>query len=133
MIFLLLLPGMEVYTLFRFFESAPLAAGFYLLAATALGWLMMRAAKVGLAETIRRLTQQGGRPGALLVFGKLWAMGALLFFPGYITDCMALFLLLLPGGLFGGNDEGENKTDSKRMGGRRIVDVEGREDSESGH
>ena len=117
---------MEVYTLFRFFESAPAAAGLYLLVVTGLGWLMMRAAKVGFAETIHRLTRRGGGPGALLVFGKLWAMGALLFFPGYITDFIALILALLPGGFFGGND--------RRGGGKsgRIVDIEGREDSESG-
>ena len=117
---------MEVYTLFRFFESAPLAAGLYLLFVTGLGWLMMRAAKAGFAEIFRRLTRQGGHPGALLVFGKLWVMGALLFFPGYVTDFIALMLALLPGGLFGARDG--------RGGGKggRVVDIAGREDSDSG-
>ena len=116
---------MEVYTLFRFFESAPLPAGLYLLAATGGGWLMMRAAKVGLAETVRRLTERGGGPGGLLVFGKMWAMGALLFFPGYITDVLALLLLAAPGGFFpdqnrrgrGGRDKG-------------ITEIHGREDGD---
>ena len=128
LIFLLLLPGMEVYTLFRFFESAPWLALAYLCAAGAVGWLLMRVAKVGVAETVRRLVEQRGRPAALLIFGKMWAVGALLFFPGYITDCLALALLLLPGGIFSGGKnrgggESENGSGEKR---RRVVEVEGR-------
>ena len=109
---------MEVYTLFRFFESAPLFAALYLLLATGGGWLMMRAAKVGLSETIRRLTQQGGNPGGLLIFGKMWAMGALLFFPGYITDFLALLLLAAPGRVFGDKNK------------KRITEIQGREDAD---
>ena len=94
---------MEVYTLFQFFANAPLLASLYLLAATGLGWLMVRAAKVGFAETLRRLADGVGRgesPRALFVFGKMWAVGALLFFPGYITDCIALVVAFDAGRCF---------------------------------
>lgn len=130
MIFLLLLPGAEVYTLFQFFASAPLWASLYLLAATGLGWLMVRAAKVGFAETLRRLADGVGRgesPRALFVFGKMWAVGALLFFPGYITDFIALLFLLTPNVVFRGESRRENEA-----GEKRVVDVEGREDSDAG-
>lgn len=145
---LLLLPGMEVYTLFGFFESAPLAAALYLAAAAGGGWLLMRAAKVGVAETLRRFGAEGGRPGALLLFGKLWTMGALLFFPGYITDALALLLLAAPGSFFpdknARRNDGENEWDEVdgreewdendgRGGGkgrRAILEIEGREEKE---
>ena len=122
---------MEVYTLFRFFESAPWTALAYFCAATAAGWLLMRAAKIGLAETIRRLVEERGRPAALLAFGKMWAVGALLFFPGYITDFLALSLLLLPGGIFLQDDNrakrpGPEAGSRPGQGKRRIVDIEGR-------
>ena len=123
---------MEVYTLFRFFESAPWLALAYLCAAGGIGWLLMRVAKVGVAETVRRLVEQRGRPAALLVFGKMWAVGALLFFPGYITDCLALALLLLPGGIFsGGKNRGGGESENGSSGKpRRVVEVEGRVDSD---
>ena len=130
LIFLLLLPGAEVYTLFQFFASAPLWASLYLLTATGVGWLLVRAAKVGFAETLRRLADGVGRgesPRALFVFGKLWAVGALLFFPGYITDFIALLLLLTPGVVFR-----EERRRGGGTGGEKIVDVEGREDSDAG-
>ena len=116
---------MEVYTLFRFFESAPLPAALYLLAAAGGGWLMMRAAKVGVSETVRRLAEQGGNPGGLLVFGKMWAMGALLFFPGYITDVLALLLLAAPGGFF--PDQNNKRGDGRE---NRITEIHGREDGD---
>lgn len=121
MIFLLLLPGAEVYTLFRFFESAPLAAFCYLLAACGIGWLLMRAAKVGFFETVRILMERGGHPGALLTFSKIWVVGGLLFFPGYITDLLALALLFYPA-----DDSGKNGGGEKRQSAGRVVEIQGR-------
>ena len=113
----------------EFFASAPVAAGLWLVATLAGGWVLMRAAKIGLAETIRRVAESGGRPGGLLVFGKLWAVGALLFFPGLITDAVAAALMILPGGLFRGGESAVRESRSD-IEARIVEDDGGVDDSE---
>lgn len=92
---------MEVYLLFNWIADAPLPALAYLAAVTALGFVCVKIAKVGFAEFLRQLAAarrgdinaEGGR--ILLGLGKMWVVGVLLIFPGYLTDLAAAAVWLL--------------------------------------
>lgn len=109
---LLLLPGAEIYLLFEWFGEAPGWALAYLALTAAAGLFLMRIARVGFGEMARRWaqTQSAGRvsPWAFVLFGKMWFVGLLLTFPGYITDFIALCVILA--GLFAA-PKGENNGD----------------------
>ena len=59
----------------------------------------MRRAKAGFREVVSQM-RDGASLDAILKFGKLWLVGALLFFPGVISDALAILALLLPGRIF---------------------------------
>lgn len=111
---------MEVYLLFSWIADAPLVAILYLICATLAGVFCIFWAKAAMREIFARLRDiERGGLGALLVFGKLWLIGALLLFPGYLTDMLALYLALFrraPGGKGGGGGGGDE----------RVLEVRGR-------
>ena len=96
LIVLLLAPLLEIYLAMRWLFSSPLAAGLYLAGAAIIGALLMKFAKIGVREAMRMLSDGGAPIGAAISFIKIWLAGALLFFPGYITDALAILILLLP-------------------------------------
>jgi len=100
---IILLPSMEVYLLFSWIADAPFFALPYLAATILLGFVCMGVAKIGVADIIQHVTQT--RRGellpestrALLALGKMWVIGVLLIFPGYLTDILAVLIWLLAG------------------------------------
>ena len=96
---LLFFPAVEVYLLFRWLESDPVFASLWLACATLGGLYLVRRAKAGFREVVSQM-RDGASLDAILKFGKLWLVGALLFFPGVISDALAILALLLPGRIF---------------------------------
>jgi UPF0716 family protein affecting phage T7 exclusion len=93
----LLLPVLEIYLLISWVVESPLVALLYLFITMGLGALLIKVAKIGFGEIIRIMREQSGAGlGALIGFGKLWAVGILLFFPGYLSDVLALAIALFP-------------------------------------
>ena len=68
----------------------------YWAATAALGAFMLHFAKIGFGEAMARLRR--GRAAAAMFggFAAVWFAGALLVFPGYISDIAALLVLVLP-------------------------------------
>ncbi len=81
----------------------------------------MRRAKAGFREVVSQM-RGGASLDAILKFGKLWLVGALLFFPGVISDVLAILALLLPGRIFSA------KTNQRRESPRIIEGEYERED-----
>lgn len=65
----------------------------------AAGAFCIMLAKAGMGEVLARLREVNrGNVRSLLLFGRLWVAGVLLLFPGYLTDILALLVLLAPSG-----------------------------------
>ncbi len=116
--------------LFSWIGESPGVALAYLALTLLAGVLLMRLARIGFFELLRRWGEraQAGEaaasPWALFLFGKMWIVGALLFFPGYITDAMALALVCFsffaaPKNDGGGNDGGTS--DDGMLRARAVV------------
>lgn len=119
---------MEVYLLFSWIGESPTIALLYLSLSTVAGFVFMALAKAGLRDIFGRMrglvdgSERGGR--MFLLLGKLWFVGALLLFPGYLTDIAALYLLLF---VRGGRDDGRDDGQSKRRSGEGdVVETRGR-------
>ena len=114
---------MEVYLLFSWIGDAPVPALLYLSLSTVAGVACMRLAKAGMRDIFARLRGAAGitEAGGLLTLGKLWFVGALLLFPGYLTDIAAVLILLLVGG--GGKpDRKDGQDDMVEVRGRLLDD-----------
>lgn len=96
---------MEVYLLFSWIDASPLPALSYLAVSSIAGLGCLRLAKAGLREMLSRLRglEEGREVHQMLQLGKLWFVGALLLFPGYLTDIAALYMALVIRG--GGQQE----------------------------
>ncbi len=97
LIILLFMPLADIVLALRWIFSS-WAGGLYFLAAAAVGALMMKFAKIGFGAALRLLRDKEVPPAAIAGFAKIWVAGALLFFPGYLTDALAVCVLLLPVG-----------------------------------
>ena len=93
-IVVLVLPFAELYFFFGWIESSPAVALSYMGLTMAAGVFCMRFAKAGFGEFLRRARHERVSPLALLLFGKLWLAGALLFFPGVMSDVLAAAMWL---------------------------------------
>ncbi|MGI9307215.1 MAG: FxsA family protein [Gammaproteobacteria bacterium] len=95
LIILLLAPLLDIFLLLRWLFDSPLAAGLYWAAATALGMLLLKFAKIGFAEMAARM--RGGRVQLSMFggFAAIWFAGALLCFPGYLSDAAALAVFVM--------------------------------------
>lgn len=87
---------MEVYLLFSWIGDAPVAALLYLIASMSAGAACLLLAKAGLRDFLSQLgaLRRGAAPDFFLQLGRLWLVGVLLLFPGYLTDIAALLVLL---------------------------------------
>ena len=94
---------MEVYLLFSWIADSPVFGLSYVVVTILLGFACINLAKIGFADVIQHVTQTRrgellpGSMRALLVLGKMWAVGVLLIFPGYLTDILAVAIWLLVG------------------------------------
>ncbi|MGI9338038.1 MAG: FxsA family protein [Gammaproteobacteria bacterium] len=90
----LLLPGAEVYLLFDWFGDAPGWALAYLVLTSAAGVFLMRLARAGFGAILQGWSQRSS-PLSFILLGKMWLVGALLLFPGYLTDGIALMVIII--------------------------------------
>lgn len=90
---ILLLPGAEVYLLFDWFGDSPAWALVYVLLTSAAGVFLMRLARAGFGAILRGWEKRSS-PWSFIIFGKMWFAGALLLFPGYLTDILALAVVV---------------------------------------
>lgn len=96
LLFIVLPPLLDLYLALRWLFSSPLLAGLYFTIAAAAGVLLVRFAKIGVGEAVKMLSAGDAPIGAAIGFMKIWLAGALLFFPGYLSDAIAIIVLLLP-------------------------------------
>ena len=98
LILLLLPPLLDIYLMCSWlWESTPVALA-YLVATMLLGGGMIKLAKIGVGEGFRLMRENRASPTLIIRFIRIWLGGALLFFPGYLSDVLALLVLLFPGG-----------------------------------
>ncbi|MGI9298018.1 MAG: FxsA family protein [Gammaproteobacteria bacterium] len=96
LIVLLLAPPLDIFLAVRWLFLSPWTAAAYLAATAAVGALLMKFAKIGVGEAANMLRAGNAPPVAVAGFLKMWLVGALLFFPGYLSDVLAAGALLLP-------------------------------------
>ena len=102
----LLLPGAEVYLLFDWFGDSPGWALVYVVLTSAAGIFLMRLARAGFGAIVRSWSQRSS-PWSFVLFGKMWFVGALLVFPGYLSDIIALVIIVA--GLFAPSPVADNR------------------------
>ena len=95
LILLLLLPLSDIYLAFSWINESPLVALLYFAATTILGILLMKFAKIGFGEVTKLFHSGHVDPRLLAGFAGFWVAGALLFFPGYLSDIVAALLFIL--------------------------------------
>ncbi|MGU9951986.1 MAG: FxsA family protein [Gammaproteobacteria bacterium WSBS_2016_MAG_OTU1] len=95
LILLLLLPLLDIYFAVTWLFESPVIASLYFLATTVLGIFLMKFAKVGFGEMMRLLQNGVANPRLLAGFAGFWVAGALLFFPGYFSDIVAVLFFIL--------------------------------------
>lgn len=97
MIIVLSFPVLEVYTLVQIHHYI----GWWVIALLAggvlAGWLLIVGERLSFFARITMALQSGGSPvRALINSGRNMIAGALLIFPGILSDLLALFVLLMP-------------------------------------
>ena len=100
LILLLGTPLLDIFLAFSWLFDSPVAAGVYLAATMLAGGLMLKFAKIGAAEAVNMVSQHNVAIFAVIGFVRIGVAGALLLFPGYISDVLAVILLCLPGKWF---------------------------------
>ena len=95
-IILIILPILDIYLALSWLFDAPTFALIYFAITMGIGAFLIKLAKVGVKEVFRLLSTQAVSPLAAIGFIKLWIIGAFLFFPGYISDILALIIWWLP-------------------------------------
>ena len=101
LIALLSLPALEIYVLVQIYHLIGGWVFFLLLSSAFVGWSMIAAERVTFFARINLALQSGRSPfGVLISSGRAMLAGALMIFPGVITDVIALLVLLIPARLF---------------------------------
>jgi UPF0716 protein FxsA len=98
LLFVLLFPAMEIYTMFQLAD----VIGWWLLAWLLLdgvaGWFLLREESMAIVGRLAFTVQSGQSPfAALWQSGRTLLAAVLLIFPGVLSDAIALILLLWPG------------------------------------
>lgn len=98
-------PVLEAWVLFRLGDAFGIWVLVWLVAAAVVGVMLIRFEKLVWAVRVaNQLRQQGSPVTALLASVRSLVAGLLLIFPGVISDCLALLVLVWPlssGGPFG--------------------------------
>lgn len=79
--------------LFSWLSDSPGRAIAYLLLTSVVGVLLMKAARAGFGAIMRGFSRNAS-PWSFILLGKMWFAGALLLFPGYLTDIIALLIII---------------------------------------
>ncbi|MBT6356395.1 MAG: FxsA family protein [Nitrosomonadales bacterium] len=97
-IFLILLPGLELAGIIYFFNLYGWWFFLYLVLMAILGWQLIKEEKANALSKLAGLVSKGGTPAeAIMGIAKNLLAGVLFLFPGVITDVFGL-LILLQGG-----------------------------------
>ena len=97
-IFLILLPGLELAGIIYFFSLYGWWFFLYLVSLGILGWQLIKEEKANALSKLAGLVSKGDTPGeAIMGVAKNLLAGVLFLFPGVITDIFGL-LILLQGG-----------------------------------
>lgn len=102
LIVVLSFPALEIYTLVQIYQHI----GWWIIAllagAALAGWLLIVEERLAFFARLVMTVQAGGSPlRALFESGRTMVAGALLIFPGVISDMLAILVLLIPARLFG--------------------------------
>jgi len=97
-IFLILLPGLELAGIIYFFSLYGWWFFLYLVSLAILGWQLIKEEKANALSKLAGLVSKGGTPGeAIMGVAKNLLAGVLFLFPGVITDIFGLLILLQSG------------------------------------
>lgn len=90
------LPIIDFVLMLQWIAAAPVIAIVYLIATIGVGIFCVKFAKVGFRELLRQM-QAVDKTDAriLLILAKLYIVGGLLAFPGYLSDIFAVVFWLL--------------------------------------
>ncbi|MCL5061247.1 MAG: FxsA family protein [Candidatus Thermoplasmatota archaeon] len=95
---LLSFPVLEAIGIFRVADAIGGWVLLWLLLAAVAGVMLIRVERVAWGARLLFSVQSGAHPlAALLASGRILLAGGLLVFPGFISDAIALVLLLIPG------------------------------------
>lgn len=98
LLFVLLFPAMEIYTMFLLADRIGWWLLVWLLLSGFAGGLLLREESMAIFGRLALAAQNGQSPfAALWVSGRTMLAGVLLIFPGAISDAIALILLVWPG------------------------------------
>ena len=94
-IFLILLPGLELAGVIYFFNIYGWWFLLYLILIAILGWQLIREEKANAFSKLTGLMSRGGNPAeAIMGSAKNFLAGILFLFPGVITDVFGMLILL---------------------------------------
>jgi len=97
-IFLILLPGLELAGIIYFFNLYGWWFLFYLISIAILGWQLIKEEKANALSKLTGLMSKGGNPAeAIMGSAKNFLAGVLFLFPGVITDIFGLLILFQRG------------------------------------
>jgi UPF0716 protein FxsA len=129
LIVLLSFPALEIYLLFRAAEIVGLWVLAWLALAFVAGWALIAQERIAFLPRLMESAVSGSPLSALLDTSRFMLAGFLLMFPGFISDLIALVLLLLPGGHPPGSSPGRGRREGPAgdiiEGEARRVDPEG--------
>jgi UPF0716 protein FxsA len=97
LIVLLTFPALEIYLLFKAGEIIGLWVLAWLAITFVAGWTLIAQERLAFLPRLMESAASGSPFSALLNSSRLMLAGFLLMFPGFISDIMALVLLMLPG------------------------------------
>ena len=98
LLFVLLFPALEIYTMFQLADVIGWWLLAWLLASAMLGSALIRSESMAAVSRLAMTAQKGHSPFvAIWQSGRNILAGMLLIFPGVISDAIALILLLWPG------------------------------------
>ena len=99
LLLVLLFPALEIYTMFQVADYIGWWLLVWLISSAFAGWLLIREEISSLFARLALSAHSGQSPfAALWQSGRTILAGALLIFPGVISDVIALILLLWPAG-----------------------------------
>ena len=101
-IIVLSFPTLEIYTLVKVYQNIGLWVVALLLLSTMAGAMLIAQERIAFFGRMIMTVQSGGSPiRALFESGRTMIAGGLLIFPGFISDGLAIALLLIPARMFG--------------------------------
>jgi UPF0716 protein FxsA len=114
-IFLILLPGLELAGIIYFFNLYGWWFLLYLILVAILGWLLIKEEKVNALSKLTSLISKGSNPAeAIMGSAKNVLAGVLFVFPGVITDIFGLLILFKGGNGLSSKQDHKHKSSNDK-------------------